>query len=86
MSQPYGNVARAIQSLIEAEAHRATIFVSPTHTVKVTRRSKRAEKNQEFIVTIGRPNWHERQRVKTFLKAQEPFPVKRVQLQFLPKK
>jgi hypothetical protein len=67
--------------------HRVTIFVSPIKTVKVTRRSKiRRGGKQEFIVTIGRPNWHERQRIKQFKKVGEPFPVKRPQLHYDPPK
>jgi hypothetical protein len=68
-------------------AHRVTIYVSPKKTVKVTRRSRiRRRENQEFIVTIGTPNWHERQRIKQFIKVGEPFPVKRPQLQYDPPK
>lgn len=87
MAQPYSHVARAIQSLVACDAHRATLYVSDRETVKVTNRNRRARaKNLELVVTIGRPNWHERQRIKQFKKVGEPFPVKKVQLQYLPRK
>lgn len=68
--------------------HRATVYVSPKFTVKATRRSKlrKGDKQQEFVVTIGRPNWHERERVRQFEKVGEPFPVKKVALQYVPPK
>lgn len=87
MSQPYSHVARCIQSLVQTDAYRATLYVSPLETVKVTSRNRKPRHgNLELVVTIGRPNWHERQRIKQFNKVKEPYPVKIVQLQYRPNK
>ena len=67
--------------------HRATVYISPKLTVKITRRGRpngRDKSQQTCLLTVGRPNWHERERIKQFLKVGEPFPVKKVQLQFYP--
>lgn len=83
-------VFRCISAILDhdLDVYRATLFVSPKHTIKVTRRHKRdqRERRQDFVVAIGVPNWHERQRVKQFIKVGEPFPVKKVQLTFRAKK
>lgn len=82
------HVAKAFNALNRSHTiKRATIFLSPKSTVKITRqrRDKRAN-HHTFLITIGAPNWHERQRIKTFKKAGEPFPIKKVQLTHYPKK
>jgi hypothetical protein len=70
------------------EARRATKFVSPTLTVKATRRHRfdKRSRFEEFFVTIGRPNYRERVWIKTAQRAGVPFPVRRLQLTFWPKK
>ncbi len=66
----------------------ATIYLSDTCTVKATRRHKQDERyrHEEFVVSIGRPNYAEKKMVKDLLKAGVPFPVKKAQLKFWPKK
>jgi len=39
-----------------------------------------------MVLTIGRPNYAEREFIKLCKKAGEPFPVKKMQLKFYPKK
>lgn len=66
----------------------ATKYTTPDITVKCTRqrpidlRSSR----ETFLVSIGKPNYYEKRFIKACLKAGEPFPVKKVQLKFYPKK
>ena len=57
----------------------ATKYISDKLTVKATRRQK-SRSQQQFIITIGRPNYAERQFIKRCKKAGEPFPVKNIQL------
>lgn len=65
-------------------AKKATVYISPTETIKATRRGKvngRA-KTMEILFTIGKPNYKEREFIKKCKKAGEPFPIKKVQLKF----
>lgn len=67
----------------------ATKYLSPTLVVRCTRpRFKRGNDVRlgQFVVTVGRPNYEAREKIKLFKKAKEPFPVKKVQLKFVAKK
>lgn len=91
MSQPYSNVAQAIQIVVAQGAHSATKYISPKHVVKVTQRLAagrlpRKGSNLDFVVTVGSPNYADRLFIKKCLKAGEPFPVKKLQLKFPAKK
>jgi hypothetical protein len=83
-------VARVIDALVAASAHKATLYVTASHVIRATRRlfgrkiSKRD--NIDIVLTIGRPNYLERRFIKQAKKAGVPFPVKKVQLRFPPKK
>ena len=57
--------------------HTATKFISPREVIRATRRSARS-----FVVTNSRPNYRARHSIKLFRKAGEPFPVRKIQLQF----
>jgi hypothetical protein len=87
MSQPYSNVALAIQTVVARGAHSATKFITPKSVVKVTQRLAagrlpRKGGNLDFVVTVGSPNYADRLFIKKCLKAGEPFPVKKLQLKF----
>lgn len=86
MSQPFSHVARAIQSLEQTGAKTATVFLSPKRVVKATRRFKkdRRERHAEYIVSVGTPNYAERQFIKDCIAAGERFPVRKVQLKAFP--
>jgi hypothetical protein len=76
------------KALENPDVRRATIFVSPKLTAKATRQRKydRRAKAETFLVTVGVPNYLERAFIKLLKKAKEPFPVKKVQIKFWPKK
>jgi hypothetical protein len=81
-------VSIAIKALLSSDAKRAVYYVSPKEVVSVCRRfkaSKRATRD-DFVLKIGAPNYLERFFVKACVKAEEPFPVKKVQLQPWPVK
>lgn len=70
----------------------ATKFLSPKLVVRVRattykfRKGKRTDNrsnNETFTVTVGAPNYAERQFVKKLVAAGEPFPVKKIQLKFV---
>lgn len=77
----YGQLA---QILIEREAHTATKYLSPRHTIRATRKvfegkiSPR-DRRVEIMFTEGEPNYHARAFIKLCKRAGVPFPVKKVQ-------
>lgn len=70
-------VARCVSALQQnTTVRRATYYAEPGLTVKATRRHRpdRRSKTEEFVVTIGRPNYAEREWIKDAKKAGEPLP------------
>lgn len=72
----------------DISVRKAIGYISPHFTVKATRQKKsdRRDRQETFVVTIGKPNYAERAFIKTCIKAKEPFPVKKIQLKYWPKK
>ena len=64
--------------------YHATKYCSPSLTVKATRPRYQGKLRNgralTAIVTIGKPNFTERQFIKACLRAKEPFPVKKLQV------
>lgn len=81
-------VARALRTIIARKARTATVILSPTQTVVVSRRHKIDRRNtrEEFVVTIGKPNYDNRAFIKAAKKAGEPFPIRNVLVKDWPKK
>lgn len=67
---------------------RATIYRSPTFTLKLSRQRRHdgRDKATTWLLTCGKPNFAERRFIKKCQQAKEPFPVKKVQLQYWPTK
>lgn len=63
---------------------RATYYASPKATVHVTAVGKwqKRKSRLDFHVSLGSPNYAERQMIKKLKKAGEPFPVKKVQFKY----
>lgn len=84
------NYDKVIDAIISEGAARATYYESPTKIVRATRKKYLngfTKGNVEIVLTIGKPNYQEREFIKLCKKAKEPFPIKKVQLKFLvPKK
>ena len=80
------NAATAAMQCVAALAapgtYRATKFLSEDFVVKVTRIHKKGrwERSRSFVLTVGKPNYAERQFLRKCKKAGEPIPVRRVQL------
>ncbi len=78
---------KVIEPLILNEVIKATKYINPKFVIKAKRKafngkiSKRG--NIEIILTIGRPNFQERQFIKQAIKAGEPFPIKKIQLKYI---
>ena len=80
--------SRGFRALLTGPVRRATVYLSPTCTLKVANMNK-VRKNANavyFAVSYGVPNYEERIFIKACKRAGEPFPVKKVQLKFWPKK
>jgi len=83
-------IEKTVAKLLESGAWKATMFLSPIEIVRATRRRYHKGKvfgsATEVLVTIGRPNYKEREFVALCKKAKELFPIKDVQLKFVPEK
>ena len=85
---------QVVDTLLAAGAHKATKYISEREVIHATRRTYKARsgkrvfpaKNQnvDLVVTIGRPNYRDREFIRKCKAAGEPFPVKKVQLRYLP--
>lgn len=82
------SIYRAVEALLETGARQAVVYQHPKLCVKVTRRFKPDRRNTrtDIALTIGAPNYAGRQFIKACLKAGEPFPIRKTQLKFYPKK
>ena len=75
--------------ILQGGITKATKFVSPKEIVRATRTKTTFRKggNIEITLTIGRPNYAEREFIKDCQKAGEPFPVRNIQIkEYNPKK
>ena len=84
-------VAQVTEYMLDHSIVKATKFISPKHIVRAVRKQYgkkiNTRGNIEVTLTIGRPNYAEREFIKTLQKAKEPFPVKNVLLKhFVAKK
>jgi len=84
MKIPMNAVANTVEQLLRLDAVKATKYLAPNLVVRAvrTRVGKRIDKrsNVQITLTIGRPNYLERDFIKLCQKAKEPFPIKKIQL------
>lgn len=83
------SISKAILTLFEIpEARQATVYLSETLIVRATARFKFARRMRinEVVLTVGKPNYREREFIRTCKKAKEPLPVKKVQIKYWSKK
>ena len=73
-----------IEAVLGDDVVKATKFISPTEIVRAVRTryhgKLRKVGNVEISLTIGRPNYLEREFIKACVKSGEPFPIKKIQL------
>lgn len=78
------DVAYVVQAIMNGGTVRATKYVSNKLIIRATRRlfqGKIAKNGEiEMVLTIGKPNYLEREFIKVCKEAGEPFPVKKIQL------
>jgi hypothetical protein len=82
------NISEMAATLLHDKQMRSvTKYVSPKEIVRLTKRRFRNGKiDITYLLTIGKPNYVEREHIQSLLKAKEPFPVKKLRLKFYPKK
>lgn len=81
---PLNAVVQVVEiAMRDPKIKRTTKIISPRVIVRCTRRHPRAS---EFVLKIGSPNYLERDFIKLCTKAGEPYPIKKVQIKFYPKK
>ncbi len=84
-------LGRVIDTLLGQKALKATYYISPNLIVRAVRKTYKngtakrhilRSANTEVMLTIGKPNYREREFIKDCQKAGESFPVKKIQLKF----
>jgi hypothetical protein len=86
-------IAKVTAALLSSEARSATLYLTETLSVRVSRRmftrrrrgkvvSRRFGRFLDLVVTVGKPNHAGREFVKRAKVAREPFPIKKVHLSF----
>ena len=73
------SIQRVTSCCLWNEVSRATVYLTPRLTVKATRRCV-GKTRIELLLTVGIPNYKEREFIKLCLKVGESFPIKKVQL------
>ena len=89
--EPYvSSVQNCLGDVISGKFVKATKYLSPKEIVRAVRTTyggKFKQGNIEITITIGKPNYLEREFIKLCQKAKEPFPVKNIQVkEYNPKK
>jgi len=91
-NQPiYQAVGKVLEALTTNNAYKAACYLSDKLVVRMSRKLYRGKfkskiANEEIILIIGKPNYEQREFIKQCKKAGEPFPVKKIQLKFPPKR
>lgn len=92
MKIPRTAVGRVVEALLECpEAKTVSLYLEPRTVVKATRIHKHTRRSdrygaESYMLTIGRPNFLGRRFVKQCQQAGEPFPVRKLQIKWWPKK
>src|SRR3990167_4035054 len=84
---PFDYIEPVIAMLLGTGALKATKYISKNQIVRAVLKTYKFNNhkpnkvgNIEITLTIGRPNYIEREFIKACQKAKEPFPIKRTQL------
>ena len=75
---------QVVTDVLFVGAKKATKYISKKCVIKATFHGRRdgRDNRSHIVVTVGAPNYAERQFIKLAQKAGEPFPIKKVQLKF----
>lgn len=86
--EPVTALAQVVRTLLKTGARQATKYLSERETVRATRSYKpdRRHRSETLVVTMGSPNYAEREFLKKRKRAGELVPATWVQLKGWPKK
>lgn len=75
-------ISKLVMLVLMDGVYRATKYLEPGYVIKSTRQGKLDKRSPAMtvLVTVGKPNYAERQFIKKCKLAGEPFPVKKIQL------
>lgn len=78
----------AIETLLRSGARRSVVYIDNKTVVMATnqRTLDGRDRSRTILVTYGAPNYRQRRFIKQCRKAKEPFPVKKAQLEYWPKR
>lgn len=83
------NYQSLVETLISENAVKATYYISPKEIIRAVRtryggKNKKIDKksNIEISLTIGKPNYLEREFIEKCKEAKEPFPIKKIQIKY----
>lgn len=81
---------KVVEALLFTESRRATKYVSDKFVITATRRVfkgkiDKRDKSIDVVMKIGKPNFAEREFIKKLKLVKEPFPVKKIVLNFFKK-
>jgi hypothetical protein len=92
MKYPMNAISQCIEALIRTGSWKATKYLSDKQVVHATQKRDhrgkvpKPDSAEHIIVSLGRPNFADREFIKKCKRAGEPFPVKRVQLKAAPRR
>lgn len=82
--------SQLVKILVGTGSYTATKYITPQHVIRATRilyeRKIRKDDPIQIRFSEGRPNYHARRFIKMCKRANEPFPIKKVQLTAIPKR
>lgn len=72
--------AMVSKAIVTTGAYQAVKYISPKHVLKATRRHKlrKGDSRQEFVFTMGAPNYKDALIIKKAVKAGQKFPLKEI--------
>jgi len=79
------NIQQVCEVVMGDKIVKATKYISPKLIIRAVRKcyhKKISKGNIEISLTIGKPNWAEREFIKLCQKENKPFPIKDIQLKF----
>lgn len=86
------DIGKVVNAVLENKnARNAVKYFSDKEVISASRviyggRIDSRDKSVTIVVKIGKPNFAQREFIKLCKKAKEPFPVKMIQIKYLPKK
>lgn len=78
------SIQQVVDAVLNSGAHTGVKYLTNKQVIRCTRRHKLDKRGRrvEFVVTIGAPNYREREFISMCFRTGEKLPVRKVQLRF----